>query len=704
MSLILLGLRVSKKVRPVSDILQICGILAQYESMGILSLIDESVWRNILIGCATCGGDFMRGMSSVVCRAMDEVNVRLDAISYGQYVRSMSALKPQFDIGIGDSHIIDSHVYLEELGSAWFVTRSAIIRESIKSDPKGPTNSSRGSTPESSKSLSPQRRGVLDFFRGRSPPTNQSILPETSSHSSKLTSLISSKLGLCKASGMFSLLVPKGFLLASMIRKLDTDHRVLFNSAPEVANLFQDFDRVHGEISTRYLDSTSSSSLSTLPNPPQKSVYRYFFGKRSPEEELSAIHQSTADLSRISIDDASATELSSMKEKVVAIVEEKDTDIDDSGAEEEDSFEAFDVSMSPSARRSKNKLKSVLKSVQHLLSQDECAVGIHSQTFCRCGYSLLDEEILSMWTGFGQGARVSNPNLLGRYDSLGIVDAHSLKCPQCAALLEPLLHVRCYSKSSASASSLKSVEVDSLSVLWEENVRYLSPFGLRFGIEELIQEMGEKVIDASWIHDKRPDLYWNCKWYFRRGGFPSGFEPLTSRFAGPFDGLILVGWREHTVRASVSNFLNGNPDKPIDLKDLFPGCFDHDVERIERMVQNLETRSHEAVKNAILELMEMPCIIESRTSCTVAARNIYVALFSVLHIYGLSEAPVKESANVLDFKMPRGTHFDILFNEVIDSKLSPEDLFKLETDRVIFKTCTPDSAALAIRVTFGFLL
>lgn len=62
-----------------------------------------------------------------------------------------------------------------------------------------------------------------------------------------------------------------------------------------------------------------------------------------------------------------------------------------------------------------------------------------------------------------------------------------------------------------------------MKILWEEKVFHLSPAGIRVEMESLIEKVGKLAADASWLHSRRPELYWGTIWYSNRVHLPSGF-------------------------------------------------------------------------------------------------------------------------------------------------------------------------------------
>jgi hypothetical protein len=70
--------------RPVGTMLQVMGLLAQAEQLGLLGLLDETAWRGAFMSCAACGGAFMRAAACVLWETMRMLGVPPDALTYGQ--------------------------------------------------------------------------------------------------------------------------------------------------------------------------------------------------------------------------------------------------------------------------------------------------------------------------------------------------------------------------------------------------------------------------------------------------------------------------------------------------------------------------------------------------------------------------------------------------------------------------------------------
>lgn len=246
-----------------------------------------------------------------------------------------------------------------------------------------------------------------------------------------------------------------------------------------------------------------------------------------------------------------------------------------------------------SSTLSSNWVSNLENRVLQALHQDiSCVVGMHSRTPCRCGYSLLDDEILahsmfnfSAWPFSKEGKKTHLPSWSQ--------PSSAPTCPQCHSSYCPKLHVRIYGKSDSAISSSVSAS-ESLVDHWSLSVKYLSPKDVRLGVEEIVERVGEPVIEPKYMQTYRPDLYWNLVWYGCRVGLPLGFlahdasvasielfepgswspRPTPSRtnllLLDSLKCPVVVGWREDVVRVKVRNLFAGRLANDLKLSDVFP--------------------------------------------------------------------------------------------------------------------------------------
>jgi len=110
---------------------------------------------------------------------------------------------------------------------------------------------------------------------------------------------------------------------------------------------------------------------------------------------------------------------------------------------------------------------------------------------CKC--LIYDEEIMSGWT-----------------DDDSDLKTH---CFACNAVFVPFLDIEikdCRETMTSSTSKQESNKIIELTF------PYLSPFVLRKGIEDLLDNEGNSVLRSPSFVDLHPIIYWNLVWYFRR--------------------------------------------------------------------------------------------------------------------------------------------------------------------------------------------
>ena len=236
---------------------------------------------------------------------------------------------------------------------------------------------------------------------------------------------------------------------------------------------------------------------------------------------------------------------------------------------------------------------------------------------------------------------------------LDIINAHRIFCPVCRASFTPYLHVKCYGLVDKMLVPTDKTpnNKDNLRMLWDEKVAYLSPFGLRFGIEEVAHQIGEKAVNSIWLYEKRPDLYWNAVWYCTRIGVPSGFLPLESKGDGPFDGVVFTGWREHIVRLKVCNYLNGFFKKEIRLYDIFAGCSSEDIDALQEVQDSIQSKSVESIKNAMLKIASLPKVLDACSGGNITHRNIYITLLTISYDFQTSNSTSQHNLGQSQFVM-----------------------------------------------------
>ena len=236
-SLLLLCTRTLHEAKPVCDMLQVLGILAQADSMGMLPMFDETVWRTLLVACASTGGDVMRKVACVIFDSLTACGITPDALTYGSYTRALAATKYVHEISPHGQQI-DQFLFLEEIGLAWFQKRSAVI-EQVQADisipePKNHPSKSSGMI---SSMFGRKKRTTVNLSRRRA-SSRIGVGLETTGASDAAV-ITAAQLGLVRPQAVYALLCPPG---------------VFVSATPRYAKSFQpadDIDELSLELSSR---------------------------------------------------------------------------------------------------------------------------------------------------------------------------------------------------------------------------------------------------------------------------------------------------------------------------------------------------------------------------------------------------------------------------------------------------------------------
>lgn len=241
-------------------------------------------------------------------------------------------------------------------------------------------------------------------------------------------------------------------------------------------------------------------------------------------------------------------------------------------------------------------------------------IGIYSATPCVCGCVLLDEHIMSSWCGN------SDINSRPMNWSGNMLEAHRIPCPQCNVDIVPTLHIKLFS------SDMSARVID--------NVAYISPYGLRYFLEEAVQDVGLKCIDANYLIKSNPILLWNIVWYTQRMNIPSGFLPI-EELGGIMQEPILsfpivISWRECVAESKARFIIEGNPNGDLLLTHIFPYGNSADLECAMKMKDILDG-SVESIRTGILILSSLKSIT-SEFGAT-RPRNLYLALLTMIYAF-----------------------------------------------------------------------
>jgi hypothetical protein len=223
-SLLLLCTRTLHEAKPLCDMLQVLGILAQADSMGVLPKIDETIWRTLLVACASTGGDVMRKVACVVFDTLTACGITPDALTYGSYTRALAATKYAHEIS-PCGHQIDQFLYLEEIGLAWFQQRSAVIEQSQAdiSVVESRSNVPKGGGMLSTMFTRSKKRTNVPASRRRVSTRLSGGLETTGASDAAVN--IAAQLGLVRPAAAYALLCPQGVFLSAAPRYMASFER-----------------------------------------------------------------------------------------------------------------------------------------------------------------------------------------------------------------------------------------------------------------------------------------------------------------------------------------------------------------------------------------------------------------------------------------------------------------------------------------------
>lgn len=212
-SLLLLCTRTLHEAKPICDMLQVLGILAQADSMGVLPKFDETIWRTLLVACANTGGDVMRKVACVIFDTLTASGITPDALTYGSYTRALAATKYSQSMS-PDGQQIDQFLYLEEIGLAWFQQRSAVIEQTQAEIPMPETkNPAQKSTGMLSSMFSRKKRSNTTVTRRRASFKSGDGFEATGASEAAITT--AAQLGLVRPAAAFACLCPSGIFISA---------------------------------------------------------------------------------------------------------------------------------------------------------------------------------------------------------------------------------------------------------------------------------------------------------------------------------------------------------------------------------------------------------------------------------------------------------------------------------------------------------
>ena len=602
LSLNMLVLRMIKLLRPVGDLLQILGIIAQVGRLDVFHLIPQSTWRALWLGCRKCGGYLMRRVSNVIFEVLQIAGVELDAITAGQYVQAMTKTVSIIETDYSGT-VIDSHLYLEEIGYLWYIHQMAILgvggqREVI---------SLSGSA---TKPLLTPERGIerKRSLRGLAKISFES--PE----------LVAASMQLSKRSGLFSLLSPMRPVYHAAVPL------TLFGDAPELkiryAELNERLEDILFEAGPRE-DKSSAPAAQSGVSDLQKKQSSWTWGWSSPKPTIATNLAEEFDIARGSVE-----------------------------AHDSDSKSALNLSKpSYDLLSLQHFIADCLDSVQDTKRMVTC---ISSRTPCpKCGCSLLDEETLFIWMERMRSDEVDAEKLVTYEDH---IDLHRLVCEKCDTPYYPQLLVRHFAKddstspsrsgvadhSDSNKSSDKYFGVFKARTLWSTNVPHLSPFSLFRLYELLVYFEGDNAIDKRWLCYHHPEIYWNLLWYGSRLGFPLALieaQDIDLSILDPacgytlVDGPVFVTWRELTAEQMAIRVLWNVGAPQVVLSDLLPQDSEDTIRRFVDIAGDLHDNV-DGMKKGIIALY--PEVESNKLLATIddnPSRLVYTVLLTLYYLY-----------------------------------------------------------------------
>lgn len=293
--------------------------------------------------------------------------------------------------------------------------------------------------------------------------------------------------------------------------------------------------------------------------------------------------------------------------------------------------------------------------------QDRKVVGISSQTKCSCGFSMLDEEILSAWSGYDRSTEENKIMMNKEKDILH--DLHLISCPSCRKQISPKLLIKCFTAEiidMKTKSRGKTKEMPQLELLWSTDVDYISPYALRYAIEDLLRSVGFEMLNAKLLQRYHPIVFWNLTWYNSRLNLPCALLPISksldhienerdifasfrfdevnpSDFEGWF-GPVIVGWRETVVRARIAALFFNPMQIGIGLSDLFVGISTDHCKEIAKLAENM----HSSPSAMRLSILTMRTILQERQELDnnefgqSISRQLYVMMLTIAYMFKTS--------------------------------------------------------------------
>lgn len=262
-------------------------------------------------------------------------------------------------------------------------------------------------------------------------------------------------------------------------------------------------------------------------------------------------------------------------------------------------------------------------------------VGISCCTPCpHCRFSMTEEDILSGWcAGSGYDDHVKG-NPRSRF-ARNMAAIHQLTCRHCSERFSPRLTVGVYSHEEAGGA----VQCSHL-----ETVPFMSPFGVRFELEQLLStEGGEAAIFAEQLRNRHPAVYWGVQWYSARLNMPCSLLAPDSYSSSEMTSMtppvsvcelpVVIGWRECVVRANACKVISGLDSEPLRIADVFPECSAEDVQYLKTEVASRLDGSTHNMRLAMLRYCECSSVLDRWSADGFSsARTIHIGLLSLCYV------------------------------------------------------------------------
>eukprot|EP00605_Chrysophyceae_sp_TOSAG23-4_P000418 GSChrysophyteH1.ASY1.ANO1.474.1 assembled CDS len=331
-------------------------------------------------------------------------------------------------------------------------------------------------------------------------------------------------------------------------------------------------------------------------------------------------------------------------------------------------------------------------------------LGIYCRTPCpKCSVSLLEEEVLSAWNGLKANKVNANES------SRDILAAHRVVCPGCKMEATPLLHIVCCQDSD-----------DGVSTIWQYETPHLSPGGLQYLHEEILERVGRRVGEEYYLYKASPVVYWNIQWYCSRVGTPTGFitvgdeidanltsENMESKVHSPHQGPVIVGWSEHSVYARIRKmFSTSGSSSELSMVDVYPKCTPDEIEILNRACSCIDG-TNPGIKSALFAISEVTSLFAQQSENDVAnARTLYETLITIAHV-GKSEflgnALERKDADFV-VQLSKPSALDMNIYEAIKCVMVSSDFNQMHTTEEAFVARMPGRGDMGFRTALGLLI